>query len=372
MDNLKRCIFHIPYQIDSNVKSGTNIRPIKMKQAFEENGYIVDCIWGYGKERKEKIKEIEAKIRQGMKYDFVYSENNTMPTALTEKNHMPKYFNLDFAFFKFCKKQGIKIGLFYRDVYWKFDVYKEKTNLIQRMISIPLYKYDLYQYDRLVDHLYLPSNKMRAYAEVVEKYSELPPGCEINKSVIEYKKKIQANEMLELFYVGGIGELYDIGKLLRVVSELTFVKLTICCRENEWNENRSRYEKYLNKNIQIIHKSGKDLNEYYKKADISLLYFSSEGYRSFAMPVKLFEYMGNMTPIIATKGSAAGEFVELYDIGWNISYDESSLKSLLELIFYNREKLIEKSNNLANALNKNSWKARATQVIKELTKGEEK
>ena len=295
-----------------------------------------------------------------------------MPTALAEKNHIPRYFNMDFDFLKFCKEQGIKIGLFYRDVYWKFDVYKEKTNLIQRMIAIPLYKYDLRQYDKLVDYFYLPSKKMRPYANVVEKFAELPPGCEVNESVIQYKREMADNKKLELFYVGGVGELYDIAKLLKVVSNLSHVSLTVCCRENEWCENKERYKKYLNDNIQIVHKSGKELDKYYKKADVSLLYFSSEGYRSFAMPVKLFEYMGNLTPIIATKGSAAGAFVESNDIGWNISYDEKALENLLELIFNNRELLREKSNNLVSALNKNTWRARAIQVIKDLTEGEEK
>lgn len=32
----KRCIVHIPNHIEKSGKSGSNIRPIKMKQAFEE------------------------------------------------------------------------------------------------------------------------------------------------------------------------------------------------------------------------------------------------------------------------------------------------------------------------------------------------
>lgn len=42
------------------------------------------------------------------------------------------------------------------------------------MIAIPLYKYDLRQYDKFVDRLYLPSNKMRPYVENVKDFSELP------------------------------------------------------------------------------------------------------------------------------------------------------------------------------------------------------
>lgn len=371
MHAIKRCIFHIPYKIDPNTKSGTNIRPVKMKEAFEANGYIVDCIWGYGKERKEKINEIKKKILQGIVYDFMYSENNTMPTALTEKDHIPRYFNLDFKFFKFCKTKGINIGLFYRDIYWKFDVYKEKTSCWQQMIAIPLYKYDLRQYDKYIDKLYLPSSKMRPYVQYVEKFADLPPGCELNESVIDSKKGKSLKEKLELFYVGGIGGLYDIEKLLQIVSRLDFVNLTVCCRENEWIANKVRYQRYLKGNVEIIHKSGKELDDYYKKADISLLYFASEGYRSFAMPVKLFEYMGNITPIIATKGSAAGEFVEKNDIGWNILYNDDSLEKLLLQLHQDRRLLIDKRDNLVSAIAKNTWNARAMQVIDDLTKGEE-
>ena len=166
--------------------------------------------------------------------------------------------------------------------------------------------------------------------------------------------------------------MYDIKKLLQTVIKFDNVRLTVCCRENEWITNKERYQKYVNNNISIIHKSGKELDEYYKKADISLLYFPSDGYRSFAMPVKLFEYMGNLTPIIATCGSAAGEFVELNDIGWNISYNDNSLEKLLAKILKDRKLLIEKRNNLASALQRNTWKARAAHVIDDLTKGEGK
>ena len=34
-----------------------------------------------------------------------------------------------------------------------------------------------------------------------------------------------------------------------------------------------------------------------------------------AMPVKIFEYLGKTIPIVATKGTAAGEFVENSGIG---------------------------------------------------------
>ena len=42
----KRCIFHIPNSLDKSAKSGSNIRPLKMIEAFKKNGYIIDVVMG--------------------------------------------------------------------------------------------------------------------------------------------------------------------------------------------------------------------------------------------------------------------------------------------------------------------------------------
>lgn len=50
----KRCIFHIPNAIDPEGKSGSQVRPIKIKNALENIGYQVDVMDG-GCRRKKKI-----------------------------------------------------------------------------------------------------------------------------------------------------------------------------------------------------------------------------------------------------------------------------------------------------------------------------
>lgn len=102
----KRCIVHIPNHIEKSGKSGSNIRPIKMKQAFEENGYLVEYISGYGTERKVQINKIKRNIRNGIKYDFLYSESSTMPTLLTEKIICLVIRFWILAFLNFARKTG--------------------------------------------------------------------------------------------------------------------------------------------------------------------------------------------------------------------------------------------------------------------------
>lgn len=86
-----------------------------------------------------------------------------MPTLLTEKNHLPSHPFLDFSFFKYLKKNNIKIGLFYRDIHWMFDFYGKGLNPIKKKLAILMYKYDLKKYSELLNIIYLPSLEMERF-----------------------------------------------------------------------------------------------------------------------------------------------------------------------------------------------------------------
>lgn len=315
MNNIKRCIFHTPNNVDKDAKSGSSKRPLRMLEAFKENGYIVDVVMGYAKERKKQIEYIKNNIENGVKYDFLYSESSTMPTALTEKNHLPTHPFLDFSFLKYCSKRKIKVGLFYRDIHWMFSHYKNNVSIWKRLITIPFYKYDLYRYRKLIDVLYLASDEVKEYLPPKNKNSKdvrykihiLPPGCEI-EPILHYRED---NTKLRIFYVGGISnDLYNFKKLFEVVKDNKKVSLKICCREDDWNKVKDEYEKYLSDNISIVHLTGEKLKECYENTDVCSLLFNENDYMKMAMPVKTFEYLSYNKPIIATEGTVSGEFVK--------------------------------------------------------------
>lgn len=372
-EKIKRCIFHLPNYIDVRGKSGSQVRPMKMKKAFENLGYSVDFIMGYGKQRKRAINQIKNNIKNGIKYDFCYSESSTMPTLLTEKNHFPLYPNLDFGFMKFCRKHGIKIGLFYRDMFWKFEQYRNVVPWYQRIVTVPMYKYDLFQYNRRLNVLYLTSQSVDKWVKECTKprIRYLPPGSDVDENVIlqrkEYFKNRKKND-ITIFYVGGLSGIYDISVFMEAAKYKSYLKLIICCKEEEWKSQMHRYAPYITPRVKIVHAFGAELEKYYREADICACYFDTDrhSYMNMASPIKLFEYLAHLTPILATTGSNAADFVEKNQIGWHIEYSKEAFSDWIDGIYINQEEIVKKHENTIQALPNHTWEKRAAQVAKDL------
>lgn len=358
-------IYHIPWKIKKGRKSATGVRPLEMLQAFKILGHSVDVVWGDSRERHNSIVRIKGKIKNGFNYDFIYSESSVAPTFIASgwKDYL-KFGSIDFRFLKFCRKNDIKLSLFYRDMYWKFPRHTDDSGFIKRIIMQAGYRLDLLWYKKWVNTLYLPSLLMVKYlGKHGFKTVQLPPG---GTEGIEYDKTIPTSVPLKLFYVGGATRGYKLHKLFSVVSKMENVKLRFCTREKEWQSVKNEYQ--MSDNIEVIHKSGIELEEEYFNCDIALLFCESDEYRSFAMPVKMFEYIAYLKPIIATTETAAGEWVTKNNAGWVIPYSESELGSLLEDLKENTEKVDKVKADLVGVRNNNLWINRAMQVVQDLTK----
>lgn len=362
---MKKIIIHFPFAIDRNRAAASQLRPIKIIETFKSMGYDVFLIEGYGKERSLQIKKLKDLIKTGDKFEFVYSECNTTPTLLTEKHHFPTYPFLDFSFFKFCKKQGIPIGLFYRDIYWCFP--ENNKGIIRKVMKL-FYRYDLHEYNKYVTALFVPSSEMVCHVPVEFKMPiyELYPGCETG--VYNKTRNVSENSTINVLYVGGIGHHYDVSMFIEAVRDIPSVHLTLCCRKDDWEAVKDEYQQILGENVEIVHISGKKLEQLYAAADLFCLFVRPDKYREFAVPFKLFESIGHECPVLASEGTWVAKFVRENKIGFVSEYSIESLRDLLTQIVNHRGMLEAVQNRISQVRDANTWKARCIKIEKDILK----
>jgi glycosyltransferase involved in cell wall biosynthesis len=337
-----------------------------MYEGFEELGYQVDRIWGSAEQRREQIRTVKDKLASGVHYDFAYSETSTMPTLATECHHLPTTPLVDYSLFRLLQTSGIPLGLFYRDVYWRFELYRRNTQWYKRLVTVPLYHLDLIVYRYLVDVLFLPSLRMSRHISHWPRRKPvyaLPPGGVLYDTGANESDKPE----LRLFYVGGVGPpLYDIGNLLeavyRAVKAGSRLLLTICCPETAWLQRPSEYDSWLGDWLSVVHLSGERLQALYEIQDVAVIYRMPSPYLEFAMPVKLFEALGHGKPILTMNGTVVSEFVQENQCGWSVEPDPASLANLLQHLVRRPEK-VRKAEEVSRCLRlDHTWAKRAEKV----------
>lgn len=363
----KRIVVHVPFKILNNHPSGTQLRPVEIASSFERLGFKVHFVEGKAKERKKKINEIKKLIDSGVRFEFVYSESSTSPTLLTESHHLPSHPFLDFGFFKYCFKRDIPIGLFYRDIYWMFPFYGRGLPFWKKLIARLFYRLDLKMYQKYLAALFIPNMRMKAFipVEFDMPVRELPPALKRTNFSLDESNNSQS---LHLFYVGGIGAHYNFHKLFLAINSTENVKLTVCCREEEWMATRNQYEPFTLEDIEIVHEKGDGLIPHFNRADVLMLFVEPTVYWQFAMPLKLFEYISYGKPIIASKGTAVAEFIESNSIGWTIEYDESKLVNCLNQIDTSSNDFLEKTRRIQSIAAEHTWENRAKSISNSLIK----
>ncbi len=358
---MKRCIFHYLHPIEDKPGIGSALRPNRMLEAFRKIGYEVDVIIGYSTERMKQIREVKQKIRNGIHYDFVYSESVNEPTALSDGDHIPRHPFMDFDFLRFCRKQGIPVGLFYRDMHWKFPVYRNNVSRWKQMITLPLFRWDLRMYRKYVDTLFVPSADLGALVPH-ENTVPLPPGGQLFSKDGLQPKIENTEEKLHILYVGNVLGVYDVTQFCKAVSEVEDIELTICTPKQSWSQAKQRYEPFLCDRIRIVHKSGAELQPYYEQADLFCCCLEANEYTRLAMPIKTFESIGYGVPVMITQGIAAAQLIKEADCGWVVDNSAESFKELLHHLKKNPQEIEKKTENVLAIAVYHTWENRAKKV----------
>lgn len=361
-------VFHHPGPVTPNGRAGSQVRPWQLLQAFREEEYEVMAVVGYGTERRRQIKTVLRALRGGRKASFVYSESRSIPTLLTETHRLPFFPAMDFQFLRAMRKAGVPVGLFYRDVFWRFHMYRTMLPLLGRALTIPLYHYDWWWYRHSVDHMFLPSFGMATHLPTpwpMDRLSALPPGTSLPDAMGEIVPP-RRGRPLTMLYIGGTRPpSYDLKPLFAAVAAARNVELILCCRPDEWEGIRTYYVDSMSDRVLIVHRLGEELQELYARADIFSLLRSPHEYLDFAVPVKLFESIGHGLPILTLSGTEAARMVDEYNLGWVVSgLEEATL--LLQRLQSNPSLLEEKRASVARARREHTWVARVREVAKHL------
>ena len=373
-------IFHAPFPLQPDRVAASMLRPLAMRRAFADLGYRVMNVTGYAAQRRRAMTRVRAALAAGARIEFVYSENATIPNALTEPRHLPVHPLLDVAFFRHCRRSGVPVGVFYRDVYWRFPRFREGINPVLEAGLQATYRSELMAFERVGLHLFLPSQAMARHVPHVDpvRMSALPPGA---PDVAATRRDSDGwddggdedGKELELLFVGVLQDNYRLDACLRAVIATPGTRVTLCVRQETWETSRDHYAPLLPAGrAQVVHRSGAELEPLYRRADLGVLFTEPNPYWDFAVPYKLYEYLAHELPVIAVHGTQTGRLVEEMGIGWVLSYDAGALGDLLRHLREAPEEIEAVRRRMREVLPDQTWQARARTVVQVLGATERK
>lgn len=349
--------------MDKNMKTASSVRPQKIYHAFQDMGVEVKLLSGPDnqyKDRKENVKDIMA-----------WLEKNRPKMCYIEPPSGPFLCPYDLKLLKILKKKEIPISIFYRDAYWKFPYMGiQKMHILNKLKQRVVYymqKRDWKVIEKTCSRIYFPSVSLAEYF-VHDNISILPPGCELIDIVDTRNKE---DEIPTAIYVGGVTERYGAYLLLDAFSKMnesrTYVKLNIICPKEQWECLPLEYQKCKLKGwLKVNHISGKEnLKELYQKSDFAVLPLKKNDYNDVAVPVKLFEYVSHLKPIISTNCDEMAQIVRENNVGLVVDDNTEQLIEGISKLLNDNDQFQEYKKNCKLMRENNTWNKRVETIMQD-------
>jgi glycosyltransferase involved in cell wall biosynthesis len=356
-----RMILHFPFRMDPGVKSASQKRPRMILEAFQKSGYDVELVCGSSAERIARFTRIKNMIRAGEKFELVYSESSTTPHMLNDEDHIPRHPFIDTRFMRYCRRLEIPVALFYRDVHWRFPLYRKKMFFLGTFLMLVSYYIEAFLYSTSIDHLFLPCVEMTPYIPLMKRKptSALPPGID---DAIGHADRRGTSKDLSLLYVGGLGNLYQLDELIEAMRLVKSVRLTLCTRRSEWETAGARYKVDTEDAISVVHESGENLAPLYAEADICLICVKPSFYWTITVPYKLYEYIEFGKPIMATKGMVTSRVIDEKGLGWTVPWDREAIAAMLCSLRDDRDRIQSDPWGISGFIKENTWNCRVQTI----------
>ena len=348
--------------LDTTPTSGSSVRPAKIKQSLEMLDIELYTVSGMNNNitvRKKVVKDVKEKLKTW-----------TPDACYIEPPSGPMFYHGDVELIKLLHKKGIPISIFYRDAYWKYPEYSEEKKLsaVEKMKRFVIKRMQVYQWNVFknnIDIIYFPSMTMAKEFQCSHK-DVLPPGAFIPETV---EKKGVSNP-LQFIFVGGAarnhGTFLTIEAFEKVNKNGVRAKVFYICPEEQWNGlgiDKKQYSDWL----EVIHTSGDGkLLPYYEKSDIALLTAPRTFYRDFAVPIKIFEYISYLKPILVTDCTETARVVEGNNVGWVCKDSVDDVVAKIEHIIDHPDEVESIRQGMEKARENNLWISRTKKVILDL------
>lgn len=353
-------VFHAPYPMEANPTSASRLRPLRMRQAFHDLGYRVFDASGTVAQRRGALKALRQYLRGGGEVDFLYSENSTQPNVLATSVKDGVAPLVDYLIMREVARTGARVGVFYRDIYWKFDL-ADSRGLYQQ-VKPALHRLDMAGYRRNRVHLFLPSMKMAQLVDAPDlECSALPPAGDPHDIA-----PLPDGE-LTCVYVGGLGAHYNLDAFLEALEKTEGVRLQLCTREDQWAAFQALRPQLASGRVRAAHLNANQLAPLYATSHVGVLAVDPDPYRAMAAPVKLFEYLSYGRPIIVTRPTHAADLVAEIGAGWVVDANTEAIAELLAHLRDHPEEVQAKAEVAARAAADHTWKARARTVARTLS-----
>ena len=368
-------------------------------RVYKEAKYLVDkknnveivCL-----DKKNKYLDKKTEVFDGIKIKRIFSRTNKTTKKIENSKVISKFkgiiyfwWLLKFAFRakKYLKNKDFEIlhchdlvmaciGVtFFRDKKIVFDMheyYGNKTNkfkdsIIKHMVH--------YAQNRSTWIIYVNDfQKQNCKKKNFNKLIEIPNYPDRTK----FKNIIKTpSDKIRLSYIGKVRDYNSLAKLIDCYRDDRLLDIKIYGDGSQYN-NLLEYATKNNKEfiMQGVFNGVEDLQEIYNHTDLLYSVYDvataiGNNWKN-AMPVKSFEAILTLTPIIASKNTVLGDFVEKNDIGFTIDiHKENDLQNLLNEVVLNPKMLEEKVKKLKEIQYLYIWENVVINLDK-IYKGEEK
>ena len=359
---IKKLLYLTYISLEHAPASGSSVRPRKMKEALESLGAEVKTFGGINNNILLRRKTV-AGIRDLLK--------NWQPDACyIEPPSGPMFYYGDVRLIKILHKRGVPVSIFYRDAYWKYQEYSTERRLtvagyLKRLIIRHMQAYQWNVFRKNINLIYFPSLTMAEEFDCPCK-DVLPPGSFVPEAVLQK----ELSDPLQFIFVGGATRNYGIFLTIEAFEKLNRsgirARLYCICPQDQWNSLGLDKEKYKGW-LEVIHTSGdENLKTYYEKSDVALLTAPRTFYRDFAVPVKIFEYISYLKPVLVTNCIETARVVKENGIGWVTEDHAVSVTRKLQELCDNPQEILKVRDHMREARSSNLWISRAEKVIRDL------